>query len=293
MSRHSTTSEETNTVATVLTTACLQLAKTLKSDKSIARLEARVLASYAWNVTSSWLIAHDTDVLTSQQRGQFQALLERRLNGEPIAYITGEREFYGRSFVVTPAVLIPRPETELLVEVVLAQIPLHQPIDILELGTGSGCIAVSLALERPHAHVTAVEQDARALSVAQTNALNLGAHVEFLKSDWFSALANRKFDFIVSNPPYVPSNDPHLRRGDVQFEPLCALVSGMKGIDDLAHIINQAPAFLKTQGSVYLEHGYDQSRAITDLLSKAGYTSIQSWLDLSGITRVTKGKLSE
>lgn len=293
MHRHSTTSEETGTIATLLATACLQIAQILQSDKSIARLEARVLASHAWNVTSSWLIAHDTDVLTSQQGTQFQALLERRLNGEPIAYITGEREFYGRSFVVTPAVLIPRPETELLVEVMLAQIPLDQPIDILELGTGSGCIALSLALERPHVQVTAVEQDDGALAVAKINALNLGAQVEILKSNWFSALAHRKFDFIVSNPPYVPSDDPHLRRGDVRFEPLCALVSGAKGADDLAHIISKAPSFLKAKGSVYLEHGYDQSGATAQLLTKAGFSSIRSWLDLSGIARVTTGKLSE
>lgn len=280
-------------VASVLTAACAQLVQILKWDKSIARLEARVLATHAWDVRSSWLIAHDTEVLTPQQHERFQALLERRLGGEPIAYITGEREFYGRTFSVTPAVLIPRPETELLVEMVLKQIPLHQSIDILELGTGSGCIAITLALERPHAHVTATEKHDDALSVAKINARRLGAQIEMLKSDWFSALAQRKFDFIVSNPPYVACLDPHLQRGDVQFEPRSALASGPKGMDDLAHLISRAPSFLKNQAAIYLEHGYDQACAAAELLKQAGFTDICTARDLSGNDRLISGALSE
>lgn len=287
-----TTLEESASVATVLSAACLQLVQIIKLDKSIARLEGRILASHAWGVTASWLIAHDTDTLTPQQHAQFQALFERRLNGEPIAYITGEREFYGRSFRITPATLIPRPETELLVEVVLAHIPLQQATDILELGTGSGCIAVSLALERPCARITAIEQSDAALSIAKMNARKWDAQLEFLQSDWFSALANRKFDIIVSNPPYVASLDPHLHQGDVRFEPLRALTSGLKGLDDLAHIIANAPSYLKPRGAVFLEHGYDQAEAICDLLAETGFSNIRTWQDLAGKDRVTGAILS-
>lgn len=292
MTGHSSNPSMAGNVASVLSEASLRIVHSLGLDKPVGRLEARVLASHAWGVTASWLIAHDTDLLTSQQHARFQALLDRRLNGEPIAYITGKREFYGRLFSVTPAVLIPRPETELLVEVLLAQIPLHQPVDLLELGTGSGCIAVSLGLERPQARLTAVEQNASALSIAQMNAEELGAPVEFLKSNWFSALAEHRFDYIISNPPYVPSNDPHLRRGDVQFEPLSALNSGILGMDDLGHIIDRAPLFLKAKGGLFLEHGYDQARLTSDLLKKTGFCSIRTWQDLSGKDRVTAGILS-
>lgn len=281
-------------VASTLSGAAAQIVQCLKLDKSIARLEARVIAAHAWNVSASWLIAHDTDALTSQQHEHFHMLLERRLSGEPIAYITGKREFYGRVFHVMPAVLIPRPETELLVEMVLEQIPLHQPMDILELGTGSGCIAISLALERPHAQITATDKYEEVLEVAKLNARNLGAdQITFLKSDWFSALTHRQFDLIVSNPPYVAGDDAHLLRGDVQYEPRTALASGLKGMDDLAHIVSRAPFFMKKQAGIYLEHGYDQTRAVAELLKQAGFSRIYTAKDLAGNDRVSLGILSE
>ena len=281
-------------VASTLSAGAAQIVQCLKPDKSIARLEARVIAAHAWNVSASWLIAHDTDALTSRQHAHFQTLLERRLGGEPIAYITGKREFFGRVFHVTPAVLIPRPETELLVETVLAQIPMQQPIDILELGTGNGCIAISLALERPHAQITATDKYEEALEVAKLNARNLGAdQITFLKSDWFSALAHRQFDLIVSNPPYVAGDDAHLLRGDVRFEPRTALASGLKGMDDLAHLISRTPSFLKNQAGIYLEHGYDQTRAIAELLKQAGFSRLHTAKDLAGHDRVSSAILSE
>ena len=280
-------------VGGVLTDASLRIAQTLELDKTVSRLEARVLAAHAWQVSPSWLIAHDTDPLTSLQYTQFQVLLERRLRGEPIAYITGKREFFGRAFEVTPAVLIPRPETELLVEVMLVQIPTDLGLDILELGTGSGCIAISLALARPHACVTAVDRDLAALAIARENARQLHASLTFLKSDWFSALATQKFDFIVSNPPYVIEDDPHLHRGDVRFEPTGALRSGEDGMDDLQYIIEHAGAFLKVRGGVFLEHGYNQAEKVASLLNINAFKDIKTWQDLSGRDRVTAGFLSE
>ena len=280
-------------VGGVLTDASLRIAQTLELDKTVSRLEARVLAAHAWQVSPSWLIAHDTDPLTSLQYTQFQVLLERRLRGEPIAYITGKREFFGRAFEVTPAVLIPRPETELLVEVMLAQIPTDLGLDILELGTGSGCIAISLALARPHACVTAVDRDLAALAIARENARQLHASLTFVKSDWFSALATQKFDFIVSNPPYVIEDDPHLDRGDVRFEPTGALRSGEQGMDDLQYLIEHAGAFMRPRGGVFLEHGYNQAEKVASLLNINAFKDIQTWQDLSGRDRVTAGFLSE
>lgn len=284
---------DTANVGVVLTEASQRISHTLQLDKTVSRLEARVLAAQAWQVPLSWLIAHDTDPLSSLQYAKFQALLERRLNGEPIAYITGKREFFGRSFNVTTDVLIPRPETELLVEVMLAQTPLNQTVDILELGTGSGCIAISLALSRPLARIIAVDKEPAALAIARENARRLHAPLQFLESDWFRALPAQKFDFIVSNPPYVAEDDPHLDRDDVRFEPLSALQSGRNGMDDLNQIIEHASPFLKSRGGVYLEHGYNQAEHVVDLLKLHRFQDIQTWRDLAGNSRVSAGFLSE
>ena len=252
-----------------------------------------MLAAFAWNVNPAWLIAHDTDPLRDAQAAPFEALLARRLAGEPVAYLTGTREFYGRRFQVSPAVLIPRPDTELLVELALARIPPEQTVEVLDLGTGSGCVAITLALERPLARVTAVDRSTAALAIARHNADIHHASVEFLTSDWFTALAGRRFDLIVSNPPYIAAADPHLRRGDVRFEPLTALAAGQDGLDDLRHLTAAACAHLKRDGTLLLEHGYDQADAVQGLLRINGIESPQSWTDLSGTLRVSGGKLSE
>jgi len=280
-------------VADCLGTASRQLVATLGLDTRTARLEARVLAAFAWNVTPAWLIAHDTDPLVDPQSAAFETLLARRLTGEPVAYLVGTREFYGRPFQISPDVLIPRPDTELLVDLALARIPSDQAMDVLDLGTGSGCIAITLALERPHARVTAVDRSAAALDIARHNAGILDARVEFLPSNWFDALAGRRFGLIVSNPPYVPAADPHLTRGDVRFEPLSALAAGDDGLDDLRHLIAAARPHLEPGGTLLLEHGHDQADAVVALLERGGYTRTQSWPDLAGILRVSGAVVSE
>ncbi|MBT9589827.1 MAG: peptide chain release factor N(5)-glutamine methyltransferase [Thiobacillus sp.] len=280
-------------VAQLLDDATARIAAALGLEKREARLEARVLASHTWGVDAAWLIAHDTDALSDSQIAAFQSLLSQRLQGRPIAYLVGMREFYGRPFQVSPDVLIPRPDTELLVELALARLPPDQPMDVLDLGTGSGCIAITLALERPLARVTAVDRSATALTIAQRNADNLNAHVEFLISDWFAAFAGRRFDLIVGNPPYIAQTDPHLARGDVRFEPMTALAAGHDGLDDLRRLIPAACAHLNPGGSLLLEHGYDQAEAVQPLLRMNRIQPTQSWADLAGILRVSGGKLSK
>ena len=277
-------------MADCLAAACRQLAAALGLEKREARLEARVLAAHAWQVDHAWLIAHDTDPLTEAQITQFETLLTRRLAGEPVAYLVETREFYGRPFQVSPDVLIPRPDTELLVERALANLPPDQVADVLDLGTGSGCIAITLALERPLARVTAVDRSPAALAIAQRNAGILNARIEFLTGDWFDALAGRRFDLIVSNPPYIAAADPHLARGDVRFEPLAALAAGQDGLDDLRRLIRDACAHLRPGGALLLEHGYDQADAVVELLRQQGFEQISTLRDLAGLDRVSGGR---
>ncbi|MBW8306192.1 MAG: peptide chain release factor N(5)-glutamine methyltransferase [Thiobacillus sp.] len=284
---------EAATVASLLDDATARIAAALGLAHRDARLDARVLASHVWQVDPAWLIAHDTDPLSDTHVAAFDSLLAQRLEGVPIAYLVGTREFYGRPFLVSPDVLIPRPDTELLVERALACIPPDQAVAVLDLGTGSGCIAITLALERPLAQVTAVDRSPAALAMAQRNAGILNARVEFLTSNWFTALGDRHFDLIVSNPPYIAAGDPHLARGDVRFEPLTALAAGQDGLDDLRRLTRAACVHLKPGGVLLLEHGYDQSDAVKTLLRASGIRHPQSWADLSGILRVSGGEVSE
>ena len=281
------------TVAGLIDDATARIAAALDLPRRDARLDARILAAQVLDVEAAWLIAHDTDPLPDVATAAFESLLSRRLEGVPIAYLVGCREFYGRPFQVSPDVLIPRPDTELLVERALARIPPDQVIEVLDLGTGSGCIAITLALERPLARVTAVDRSAAALAVARRNADILNTRVEFLASDWFAALAGRRFDLIVSNPPYIAAADPHLARGDVRFEPLTALAAGHDGLDDLRRLTHAACAHLKPGGALLLEHGYDQADAVQALLRINGIRHPQSWADLANILRVSGGELSE
>jgi release factor glutamine methyltransferase len=281
------------TVAALLHDACLRLSGALGLDRREARIEARALAVHAWQVETAWLIAHDTDVRDAAQTSAFLALLEQRLTGQPVAYLTGMREFYGRNFRVTPDVLIPRPETELLVDQALLHLPPGQPLRVLDLGTGSGCVAVTIALERPHAIVTAVDRSPAALTLAECNARALDAHVRFLQSDWFAALAGERFDLIVANPPYIAAADPHLGRGDVRFEPLAALASGSDGFDDLRRIVRDAPAHLAPAGWLWLEHGFEQAELTQRLLRDAGLRQVQTRLDAAGLPRISGGQMSE
>ncbi|MBA3032817.1 MAG: peptide chain release factor N(5)-glutamine methyltransferase [Gammaproteobacteria bacterium] len=277
-----------NTVTTIA--AAFAAART-----SIPPAEARLLLGHVLGCSSAWLEAHREAALTPQQLAAFAGLVERRAAGEPVAYLLGTREFYGRDFAVTSAVLIPRPETELLVDVALAKVGAGKTAIsttcILDLGTGSGCIAITLALELPGARVTAVDVAPPALEVARVNAQLLGASVDLLASDWFAALPEKRFDFIVANPPYVAAGDPHLRSGDLRFEPLDALTDQADGLAALRHIVATAPRWLKPGGSLFFEHGFDQAAAVFDLLVAAGFSGIEQHRDLAGIVRVSVGSL--
>jgi release factor glutamine methyltransferase len=275
------------TVAQTLADAERRLAANLDLTVREARLEARVLACRALDVETVWLLAHDTDTLDPSRAANFDGLLARRLAGEPVAYLLGEREFYGRPFRVTPATLIPRPETELLVEAALNRAPANARV--LDIGTGTGCIAITLKLERPHWQVTAVDLSADALAVARSNGQRLGADIEWLASDLFSTFSGRTFDLIVSNPPYVAEADPHLSRGDVRFEPRTALTSGADGLNTLREIVKQAPAHLSNGGWLLLEHGWNQGEAVGRLLAEAGFIEVFLQRDLAGQARVSGG----
>lgn len=220
----------------------------------------------------------------------YQTLIQRRLEGEPIAYILGEREFYGIKLKITSATLIPRPDTELLVELALQRITTLARCTVLDLGTGSGAIALAIAKMCPQADVVACDASASALAVAQENAHKLGIqNVQLLLSDWFAALGAQRFTLIVSNPPYIAAGDVHLMQGDVRFEPLSALVSGVDGLDDIRHLISHASSYLLPGGCLLLEHGYDQAAKVRDLLHVAGFTEVFSACDLAAIERVSGG----
>lgn len=253
--------------------------------------EARLLLGHVLGQPAAWLLAHDDEALDEAALLGFASLVARRAGGEPVAYLTGYRELFGREFAVSPAVLIPRPETELLVEVALANIAAGDAPDILDLGTGSGCIAITLALECPQAQVSAVDMSETALAVARRNAEYLGGRVRFLHSDWFAALAGERFDLIVANPPYIAASDPHLATGDLRHEPPAALSSGSDGLEAIRHIIAAASAHLSAEGQLWLEHGYDQAEAVRGLLTAAGLVDIQQHRDLAGIVRVSGGRL--
>ena len=253
--------------------------------------EARLFLREILGVSAARIAAYPEDALTPAQAERFADLLARRAAGEPVAYLLGVREFYGRDFKVGPAVLIPRPETELIVDLVRERVPAGAAPAILDLGTGSGALAVTLALELPAASVTAVDFSAAALGVARANAKALGARVRFVESDWFAALdAGERFGVIVSNPPYVADGDPHLAEGDVRFEPASALASGPAGLDDIVRIVAAAPAFLTHGGWLLLEHGYDQAAAVRELLLAGGFVEVASARDLAGIERITLGR---
>ncbi len=252
--------------------------------------ETRLLLREILGCTAAQIAAYPERALAAGQAGRFVELLTRRVAGEPVAYLLGEREFYGRRFGVSPAVLIPRPETELVVDLVLARVAPGSTPAILDLGTGSGALAVTLALEIPAAQVTAVDFSPSALIVARANAAALAASVRFVESDWFAALDTARFDFIVSNPPYIAENDPHLAQGDVRFEPATALASGPAGLDDLRRITAAAPGFLAAGGWLMMEHGYNQAAAVRALLVAAGFVEVASAQDLAGIERVSFGR---
>ncbi len=263
-----------------------------QARRRIPASEARLLLGRLLGRSAAWLEAHRDDEVAADS--DYTALVARREAGEPMAYLIGVREFYGRDFVVSPDVLIPRPETELLVDIVKSKVgagdTAHCAARVLDLGTGSGCLAVTLALELPQVRVTAVDVSPAALGVARGNAQRLGAQVEFVESDWFAALPPQRFELIVANPPYVAAGDPHLAQGDLRFEPADALTDRADGLTAIRLIVAQAHDWLAQGGWLFLEHGYDQDTAVQTLLAAAGFRQIEQHRDLAGIVRATGGR---
>lgn len=264
--------------------ALANAAEQIHSDSP--RLDAELLLCMSIDKPRSYFFSWPEKTLAESDIAQFQQLLSRRIQGEPIAHILGEQEFWSNRFKITAATLIPRPDTEVLVEQALAQLPRENNCNVADLGTGSGCIAISIALERPHWNVTAVDFSRAALAVAQENADRLTAgNVQCVESSWCDALKDNHFDLIVSNPPYIREQDEHLAQGDVRFEPRSALTAGEDGLEDIRIISQQAKAKLKSGGLLLLEFGYDQAEQVRDILSRDGYANIQAHLDIAGIIR--------
>jgi len=261
------------------------------AERVIDAIEARVLLCHAMGRDKAYVIGHADAALGEAEQGAFEALVSRRAGGEPVAYLTEEREFFSLSFRVTPAVLIPRPETELLVELALTHIPRDTPRRVLDLGTGSGCVAISIAKHRPRASVTATDNSPDALHVAAINARVLGAaNVMFTGGSWLDAVADQRFDAIVSTPPYVAEGDPHLRTGDLRFEPRLALTAGEDGLEAIRKIVSGASGHLTPGGWLIFEHGIEQAQRSRMLLEAAGFQEVFSRRDLAGIERVSGGR---
>lgn len=252
------------------------------------RLEAELLLLHVLGKPRSWLIAHADDELDATQVKAFDTLVQRRRDGEPVAYITGHRGFWTLNLEVTPATLIPRPETELLVELALAR--MTAKMRVADLGTGSGAIALAIARECPTASVVATDASADALAVAERNAARHGIHnVRFVRGNWLAALEGESFALIVSNPPYIEADDPHLAQGDLRFEPTSALASGADGLDDIRQIVAQARDHLEPGGTLLMEHGWNQGPAVREVLSAAGYRDVFTEQDLEQRDRVSGG----
>jgi release factor glutamine methyltransferase len=254
------------------------------------RLDTEVLLAFVLGKNRSYLRAWNDKNLDSKIIAQFELLVSQRLNGTPIAYLTGTREFWSRDFFVSPDVLIPRPDTEILLEHCLAQIPNNSPFNILDLGTGSGIIAITLAAERQNTKIIAVDASSAALKIAQKNAhFHDCQNIDFILSDWFSAVPPIQFDLIVSNPPYIPADDDHLSKGDVRFEPAAALIAAENGLYDIRSISEQAKNYLVSSGQLLFEHGYNQAQDVQHILTNLFYKNVQTHYDLSGNARVTTG----
>lgn len=273
----------------------LQQALHQAQQAGLPRIDAQLLLLHVIgrpDAGRAWLLTHDTDALTPEQQQTFDALAARRLAGEPVAYLTGRKEFYGLALQIDARVLDPRPDTETLVDWALEVLADWTAPRIVDLGTGSGAIALALQRQRPDASVWAVDASADALAVAAGNAQSLGLGVQFAQGSWLQALApDQRFDAIVTNPPYIAADDPHLAA--LTHEPLSALASGADGLDDIRAIIEQSPAHLAHGGWLLIEHGWDQAPAVQDLLRAAGFSTVQSRNDLAGIARCTGGCMTD
>lgn len=261
--------------------------------RRVPRLDARLLMQHLLGITHAQFLADPDRRLSGEELEAFLSLILRRERGEPVAYLVGEKDFYSRSFRVTPDVLIPRPDTELIVTLALKRLKTLAWPRVLDLGTGSGAIAVTIACEHPEAAVLAVDVSSEALAVARGNADRLGGRVSFLQSDWFSALGDEQFDLVVANPPYVAARDPHLLQDGLPFEPDLALTDGGDGLSCIRRIVGDAPRHLLPGGWLLIEHGYDQAAAVRGLLGDGPYAEIATWQDLSGVDRVSGACLAQ
>jgi release factor glutamine methyltransferase len=252
--------------------------------------EAKILLAHVLGRDRAWIAAHGDAPLSRDQANAFDTLARRRRNGEPVAYLTGRREFFGLDLEITPEALIPRPETELLVERTLSWIASDASASVLDLGCGSGAVALAIARERPRSRVLGVDIAPGAVELAKRNRERLAiANASFIVADWFDGVSREAFDVIVANPPYVAEDDPYLKEGDLRFEPPIALTPGPDALAAIRTIIGDAPAYLAPRGALALEHGHDQSPAVQKLFSEAGFTDVRPWRDLAGMFRVTTG----
>jgi release factor glutamine methyltransferase len=268
--------------------------KEAMASSSLPRLEVRMLLEAVLNKPRTWLIAHDDEMLTEQQAQVFFIMVARRTAGVPMAYLLGTREFMGLTFCVSPHVLIPRPDTETVVNKAIEVIREHVLTKVLDLGTGSGAIAISIAKACPDIQVDATDSSAEALGVAQLNAACLGVQVNWFQGDWYQALGDqaKRYDLIVSNPPYIHCDDVHLTQGDLRFEPPHALTDGADGLSALKIIIQQAPNWLKLKGQLWVEHGYDQADEVLQMFTQAGFKGVKTLYDLGEKPRATGGYLA-
>ena len=269
-----------------------QATQLLATVSDSARLDAELLIAQCLKLPRTRFISEPELALDAQQLDQVQASISRRAKGEPVAYILGHKHFWDLELKVSPAVLIPRPDTELLVETALTLYPAETPINVIDLGTGSGAIALAIAKARPHWHICATDESQAALSLAIENAEHYQLHnVSLLQSHWFDDLAEHtKYELIISNPPYVAADDPHLQQGDVRFEPQTALVSGADGLNAIRYLILQSKPHLVAGGWLLLEHGYDQGERVRQLFSAHGYLEVQQKKDIAGHIRMTMGR---
>lgn len=258
---------------------------------SEARREAALLLRHVLGQSDAWLIAHAVEPVDPAHESAYRDLVARRAAGEPVAYLIGTCGFHALELHVTPDVLIPRPDTELLVELALQRIPLDEEFAVADLGTGSGAIALAIAQARPGVRIVATDASEAALTVVRGNAARLGLrNVDFVLGDWCAALGGARFDLIVSNPPYIAEGDPHLREGDLRFEPVTALVSGGDGLDAIRAIVRDVCSYLREGGWLLFEHGFEQGAAARDLLATHGYAEVFTRRDLEGRERVSGGR---
>ena len=271
--------------------AIQQASESLQASSPSALLDAQVLLNHVLQCNSAHLAAWPEKQLSTEQKEEYLQLIQKRLQGTPVAHLTGSREFWSLQFLVDDSTLIPRPETETLVEFILDRFADRTQLKLLDMGTGTGAIAIAIASEKPHWQITACDISADAIKLAEKNAtLHQIKNIRFLQSDWFEDITCNNFDIIVSNPPYIASDDPHLQQGDVRFEPDSALTSGTTGMDDIEHLCLHAKKYLAQDGWLIVEHGYNQKQIVAACFDSNGFTEITQLQDLSANHRMTAGK---